>query len=76
MREVFHQSLEDVQARLVEISELVTIAVEKATRAFGTSAVSRMRSSAARCSARSGLKRWEKTCARWTSPEGPAMANA
>ncbi|CAN7363160.1 phosphate signaling complex protein PhoU [Microbacterium sp. LjRoot45] len=39
MREVFHQSLEDVQARLVEISELVTIAVDKATRAFGTSDV-------------------------------------
>ncbi|KAA9085354.1 phosphate signaling complex protein PhoU [Microbacterium radiodurans] len=37
MREVFHQSLEDVQARLVEISELVTVAIEKATRAFGTS---------------------------------------
>ncbi|CAI9387358.1 phosphate signaling complex protein PhoU [Microbacterium sp. T2.11-28] len=39
MREVFHQSLEDVQARLVEISELVTVAVDKATRAFGTSDV-------------------------------------
>ncbi len=39
MRQVFHQSLEDVQARLVEISELVTIAIEKATRAFGTSDV-------------------------------------
>ena len=40
MREVFHQSLEDVQARLVEISELVAIAIEKATRAFGSSDVS------------------------------------
>ena len=39
MREVFHQSLEDVQARLVEIAELVTTAVEGATRAFGTSDV-------------------------------------
>lgn len=39
MREVFHQSLEDVQSRLVEISELVTVAIEKATRAFGTSDV-------------------------------------
>ena len=37
MREVFHQSLEDVQARLVEIAELVTIAIDKATRAFGSS---------------------------------------
>ncbi|BDV31329.1 phosphate signaling complex protein PhoU [Microbacterium terricola] len=39
MREVFHQSLEDVQARLVEISELVAEAIDKATRAFGTSDV-------------------------------------
>ncbi|KHK99021.1 PhoU family transcriptional regulator [Microbacterium mangrovi] len=39
MREVFHQSLEDVQTRLVEIAELVTIAIEKATTAFGTSDV-------------------------------------
>ncbi|QIG39994.1 phosphate signaling complex protein PhoU [Microbacterium sp. 4R-513] len=39
MREVFHQSLEDVQDRLVEIAELVTTAIEKATRAFGTSDV-------------------------------------
>jgi len=39
MREVFHQSLEEVQARLVEISELVTVAIDKATRAFGTSDV-------------------------------------
>ena len=37
MREVFHQSLEDVQVRLVEIAELVTIAMDKATRAFSTS---------------------------------------
>jgi phosphate transport system protein len=34
MREVFHQSLEDVRNRLVEIAELVTIAIDKATRAF------------------------------------------
>ncbi|SBS69872.1 phosphate signaling complex protein PhoU [uncultured Microbacterium sp.] len=39
MRGVFHQSLEDVQARLVEIADLVTIAIEKATRAFATSDV-------------------------------------
>lgn len=39
MREVFHQSLEDVQGRLVEIADLVTIAMDKATRAFGTSDV-------------------------------------
>ncbi|MFT4214444.1 MAG: phosphate signaling complex protein PhoU [Microbacterium sp.] len=39
MREVFHQSLEDVRSRLVEISELVTIAIDKATTAFGTSDV-------------------------------------
>ncbi|GAA3760271.1 phosphate signaling complex protein PhoU [Microbacterium kribbense] len=39
MREVFHQSLEEVQARLVEIAELVTTAIEKATTAFGTSDV-------------------------------------
>ena len=40
MREVFHQSLEDVQSRIVEIAELVTIAIDKATRAFGTSDIS------------------------------------
>jgi phosphate transport system protein len=40
VREVFHQSLEDVQGRLVEISELVATAIEKATQAFGSSDVS------------------------------------
>jgi phosphate transport system protein len=40
VREVFHQSLEDVQGRLVEISELVSVAIEKATQAFGSSDVS------------------------------------
>ena len=40
MREVFHQSLEDVQARLVEIADLVAVAIDRATRAFGTSDVS------------------------------------
>jgi len=40
MREVFHQSLEDVQSRLVEIAELVAVAIDRATRAFGTSDVS------------------------------------
>ena len=39
MREVFHQSLEDVQTRLVEIADLVTVAIDRATRAFGTSDV-------------------------------------
>ncbi|GAA2947519.1 phosphate signaling complex protein PhoU [Microbacterium luteolum] len=39
MREVFHQSLEDLQARLVEIADLVTVAIDKATRAFATSDV-------------------------------------
>ncbi len=39
MREVFHQTLEDVQGRLVEIAELVTVAIDKATRAFGQSDV-------------------------------------
>jgi phosphate transport system protein len=40
MREVFQQSLDEVRVRLVEISELVTEAIEKATTAFGTSDVS------------------------------------
>ncbi|WP_022878950.1 phosphate signaling complex protein PhoU [Microbacterium sp. B19] len=40
MREVFHQSLEDVQNRLVEIAELVAVAIDRATRAFGSSDVS------------------------------------
>ena len=39
MREVFHQSLEDLQNRLVEIADLVTVAIDKATRAFATSDV-------------------------------------
>ncbi|MFS0895317.1 phosphate signaling complex protein PhoU [Microbacterium sp. 179-I 3D3 NHS] len=39
MREVFHQSLEDLQARLVEIADLVTVSIDKATRAFATSDV-------------------------------------
>lgn len=39
MREVFHQSLEDVQARLVEIADLVTAAIDKATRSFASSDV-------------------------------------
>ncbi|MGO2096712.1 MAG: phosphate signaling complex protein PhoU [Candidatus Microbacterium stercoravium] len=34
MREVFHDTLEDIQNRLVEISELVAEAIEKATQAF------------------------------------------
>lgn len=37
MREVFQQSLGEVRDRLVEIAELVAEAIEKATRAFGTS---------------------------------------
>ena len=39
MREVFHQSLEDLQGRLVEIADLVTVSIDKATRAFATSDV-------------------------------------
>ena len=39
MREVFHQTLEDVQGRLVEIAELVAVAMDKATRAFSSSDV-------------------------------------
>ncbi len=39
MREVFHQSLEDLRTGLVEIAELVTTAMDKATRAFGSSDV-------------------------------------
>lgn len=39
MREVFHQSLEDLQNRLVEIADLVTVAIDKATRSFATSDV-------------------------------------
>lgn len=40
MREVFHQSLEDVRSRLVEVAELVAVAIEKSTRSFATSDVS------------------------------------
>ncbi|MBL3685851.1 phosphate transport system regulatory protein PhoU [Leucobacter zeae] len=39
MREVFQQSLREVQDRLVEIAELVEEAIDKATDAFGTSNV-------------------------------------
>ena len=39
MREVFQQSLREVQDRLVEIAELVTISIEKATQSFGNSDV-------------------------------------
>ena len=40
MREVFQQELAEVQERLVEISRLVAISIEKATRAFNESDVS------------------------------------
>lgn len=40
MREVFHDTLEDIQGRLAEISELVTEAIEKATAAFASGDVS------------------------------------
>ncbi|MGW9114928.1 phosphate signaling complex protein PhoU [Microbacterium sp. NPDC055683] len=40
MREVFHQALEDIQNRLVEIAELVTVAIDKATTAFESGDVS------------------------------------
>ena len=39
MREVFQQELEEVQERLVEISSLVAISIENATRAFSESNV-------------------------------------
>ena len=39
MRQVFHQSLQDVQVGLADIADLVTVAIDKATRAFGTSDV-------------------------------------
>lgn len=39
MREVFHQSLQEVQSSLVEIAELVTTSIENATTAFATSDV-------------------------------------
>lgn len=40
MREVFHQSLEELQERLAEIADLVAVAIEKATTSFATSDVS------------------------------------
>jgi len=40
MREVFQQELAEVQDRLVEISRLVAISIQKATRAFNESDVS------------------------------------
>lgn len=39
MREVFHQSLQEVQSGLVEIAELVTTSIENATDAFAKSDV-------------------------------------
>ena len=39
MREVFQQELREVQERLVEISELVTVAITNATAAFNESNV-------------------------------------
>lgn len=39
MREVFQQELREVQDRLVEISELVEVAIQRATTAFQTSDV-------------------------------------
>ncbi|MDQ1553110.1 MAG: phosphate transport system protein, partial [Microbacteriaceae bacterium] len=40
MREVFQQELREVQDRLVEISGLVAISIDNATRAFNESNVS------------------------------------
>lgn len=40
MREVFQPELSEVQERLVQIAELVVVAIEKATAAFGHSDVS------------------------------------
>ncbi|MEE2814595.1 MAG: phosphate signaling complex protein PhoU [Actinomycetota bacterium] len=39
MREVFHQSLEELQSQLAEIADLVTVAIQKATTAFAESDV-------------------------------------
>jgi len=39
MREVFQQELAEVQERLIEISRLVAVSIEKATRAFNESDV-------------------------------------
>lgn len=39
MREVFHQSLEELQSQLAEIADLVTDAIQKATTAFAESDV-------------------------------------
>jgi len=39
MRDVFHNELEEVQRRLVEIASLVTVSIDKATRAFSNSDV-------------------------------------
>lgn len=39
MREVFQQELREVQTRLVQIAELVQVAIEQATTAFGSSDV-------------------------------------
>ena len=39
MRAVFQQELREVQDRLVQIAELVTVAIQQATTAFGTSDV-------------------------------------
>ncbi|MCS5499314.1 phosphate signaling complex protein PhoU [Cnuibacter physcomitrellae] len=40
MREVFQQELREVQERLIEISKLVEVAIQKATKAFNDSDVS------------------------------------
>lgn len=39
MRKVFQQELQEVQTRLVQIAELVELAIQQATAAFGTSDV-------------------------------------
>ncbi|MBD8012452.1 MULTISPECIES: phosphate signaling complex protein PhoU [Microbacterium] len=39
MREVFHQSLEELQSQLTEIADMVTVAIQKATTAFAESDV-------------------------------------
>ncbi len=39
MRDVFHNELEEVQRRLVEIASLVTVSIDKSTRAFSNSDV-------------------------------------
>ena len=64
MREVFHQSLDEVQSRLVEISELVADAIDKATQAFAGSAMvsDRKNANAARQEGERRGRTWTEGC--------------